>query len=223
MNEIETGGLDWEKRAQVGWFSAFGNTLRKSLFEPSRFFETVPPQGDFVSPMLYGVICMTVGGIFGTLYFAFLKNFIISFSSLPIDTAQVVFSSTFFVIFFTLSLIFSPFLNLINLFMMAGIYHLFLMITGGAKKGFEATFRVVAYSQGAQLLQFFPILGSLVAMVWSCVLFIIGFKKVHQCSTGQSVLAVFLPLILFCGFLFVLFLGFALLMGAFFKGAYTNF
>ena len=58
----------------------------------------------------------------------------------------------------------------IGLFIGAAIVHLCLMIVGGANKTFEATFRVLAFSQGSTgPLQMIPVCGGLIAGVggWS--------------------------------------------------------
>jgi hypothetical protein len=89
------------------------------------------------------------------------------------------------------------------------------MIVGGANKPFEATFRVLAFSQGSTgPLQMIPVCGGLIAFVWWLVCDCIGLARAHETSTGRAVIAVLLPLIVCCG-------GFLLLMfGAF--GAWST-
>jgi hypothetical protein len=101
----------------------------------------------------------------------------------------------------------SPVAAFVHLFLYTAIYHLFLWMVGGNRKGFEATFRAFAYSQGPQLLQVIPLLGALATFVWHIVLFIFGLKKLHQASTGQAVATVFLPIVFLCGFTFILVVG----------------
>jgi hypothetical protein len=98
----------------------------------------------------------------------------------------------------------APLLVFIGLFVGAGILHLCLLLVGGDRQGYEATFRVQTYSAGAHLLNVIPLCGWLVAPVWLLVLQIIGLKEAHGISGGRAALAVFLPLIVCCGFVFLL-------------------
>jgi len=86
----------------------------------------------------------------------------------------------------------------VGFFVISGILHLILMIFGWNKETFEATFRLIAYCESAYFFEIVPFLGGAIAFVWATVLYIIGIKEVHRLSVGQSLLVVFLPLILFC-------------------------
>ena len=82
----------------------------------------------------------------------------------------------------------------------SGIFHLCLMIVGGAKQPFETTFRVVCFAGGsANPLLVIPICGGLIAGIWKIVLYCIGFARAHETDTGRAVLAVILPVIVCCG------------------------
>ena len=94
--------------------------------------------------------------------------------------------------------IFAPLLIVIGLFIGAGIMHLSLMLVGGNKKGFETTFRVIAYSTSAQVGAIIPLLGGLIAGIWTIVVEIIGLREAHQTTTLKAILAVFLPIIAAC-------------------------
>jgi len=88
---------------------------------------------------------------------------------------------------------------LISTFIWTGIVHVFLWMLGGAKEGFEATLRVYAYSRGSTaLLEWIPVCGGLVALIWSLILQIIGLARVHEIGGGKAALAVLLPLALCC-------------------------
>jgi len=80
----------------------------------------------------------------------------------------------------------------------SAVIHVCLLMVGGAKQGFETTFRVVSFSQGAiapvgLLLGCVPYLGALIHMVWIIVLTIIGISKAHEIPGGKAALAVLLP------------------------------
>ncbi len=70
------------------------------------------------------------------------------------------------------------------------------MLVGGNKRGFEATFGVVSYTNSTQVFCLVPLLGPLIAAIYNLFLWIIGFRESHRIGTGRAALAVFLPLIL---------------------------
>jgi hypothetical protein len=93
----------------------------------------------------------------------------------------------------------SPFLIIFGLFLWSGFLHLLLMLVRGAKNGFEATFRVVSYANGANLFLAIPFCGGMIALIWTMVISIIGLKEAHGTSGGKASFAVLFPLILCCG------------------------
>jgi hypothetical protein len=78
----------------------------------------------------------------------------------------------------------------------SALLHLFLMIVGGNKKGFQGTFRAICYTFSVFLFQIIPIIGGLIVLIYGLILTIIGVKEGHGITTGRATLAVFLPLIL---------------------------
>jgi hypothetical protein len=92
-----------------------------------------------------------------------------------------------------------PFMIILGLFIWSGILHVFLMMVKGTKAGFEATFRVVSYSYGTNVLNIIPFCGGIIAWVWSIVLSIIGLKEAHETSGGKAAFAVLFPFLLCCG------------------------
>jgi hypothetical protein len=90
----------------------------------------------------------------------------------------------------------------ISVFVGSGILHVMLLVLGGARRGFEATFRVVCYSQATTLLLLIPLflipLCGLAGVVWCLTLYVIGLAQAHQIGYGQSLAAVLLPILALC-------------------------
>jgi hypothetical protein len=143
----------------------------------------MPVNMGILNPLLYGVIIGFLGGLF-TLLWRY------TFSGL-IGAINFFFTSS--ILFYAF---FLPFLIALGLFVAGGIFHILLMLVGGNKKGFEATFRVVAYSNSTQVFSVLPLLGGMIAVIYNIILWIIGFRESHQISTAKATFAVFLPLIL---------------------------
>lgn len=92
-----------------------------------------------------------------------------------------------------------PFLVALAMLFTAAVFHLFLMLFGGATRGFTGTFRVVAYAQACQVFGLLPICGGLIALVWGVVAQIVGLDAVHRSGPGKATAAVLVPGLLCCG------------------------
>ena len=73
-----------------------------------------------------------------------------------------------------------------------------LLLIGGARHGFEATFRVVGYLQATTILKLIPIVGGLIGVVYGLILTVIGIAAAHRIPEGKAALAVFLEIVLVC-------------------------
>jgi len=140
-----------------------------------------------------------IGGTFGTV-FVFIYNFAFrSFALFP--TRHSVFENMIGGVGLIFLLILTPLFVVIGTFIGSAIYHVCLMIIGGAKQPFETTFRVVCFGGGSvSPLLVIPFCGGLVVLVWKIVVYSIGLARAHETETGRALLAVLLPLIICCGF-----------------------
>ncbi len=170
----------WEDRESYGTINAFIQTASNCLFNPSYFFSHLPIDKGMVNPILFSIFSMLTGILFSYVW-----------TSLYYGTGGI--------FYFFLAI---PFIMVIGgisiaifLFIWGGLVHLALTIAGGAKEGFEATFRSVSYSSVTQVFNAIPVIGS-IASLWGLVLTVIGLRETHKTSTGKSILAVVLPLIM---------------------------
>jgi hypothetical protein len=198
--EPARAGIPWEARERIGFLTAFVETTRQVLLAPTDFFKAMPVSGGLGSPFLYGVLVGYLGLAVQAVYDAILKTLV--GPRLSPFTADPRFEQLagFFeggVGFFG-TLIAGPFLLALALFVVAGLTHLFLMLLGGARRGFEATFRVVAYSSATAVFSILPFCGGLIGLVWRAVVAILGLAEAHGIGRGTAAGAVLLPVLLFC-------------------------
>ena len=187
----------WERRNELGILPAIIDTWKLSLFAPSTFFKRIMTDGNYFSPLLYAIIINIIASILAAAV-QFAMPFTNPLSDLlsSMDSSAIAPSMN---LFFVLGMvIFVPFTTAMGVFLGAGIVHLFLFMFGGAKRGFEASFKVVCYSTGPALFVIVPFLGSIVAFLWSLVLEIVGLQSAHETETWRSLLAVVLPGLLCC-------------------------
>jgi hypothetical protein len=198
-------GLPWDERHTKGFFSAFIETLQMVLTRPSEAFTAMRREGGLGEPLLYVII----GGSFGLVfYFVYHLAFqsLGMFANRPNPLAHLVGASIGGVIL----IILVPVIVAIGVFINAAIFHVCLMIVGGAKQPFETTFRVICFASGSVFpLMVVPLCGGVIAGIWDIVLRCIGLARAHETDTGRAVLAVLLPVIVCCcgGFLCVMLLG----------------
>ena len=181
----------WESGEE--FIGAFFQTIRESLFSPSRFFKKISSGEGYWSPLIYGLITGIIGKGFAIFWFWLLMA-----QWIPMD--RIPFHYSFSILKIILPL---PFQQAIVILVVSAIIHLCLMIVGGNNNRYKTSFRAVSYSYSAQLLNIVPFIGTLIAFVYMIILFILGVREGHGISTGKAVLAVLLPAIVIFGLIFI--------------------
>lgn len=183
-------GPPWEAGAS---FDSFVATARGVLMSPADFFSTMRREGGLGSPLLYGLLGFCGGMIASTLYQTFLRGF--GVPGLPAEATEMVAS----LVGVVLVIFIAPVIALVSLFIGSAIYHLLLMLLGGARQPFETTFRVVCYAGGStSLIQLIPVCGFVAGPIWNIIATILGLARAHEVSTGKAAAAVLLPIVLCC-------------------------
>jgi hypothetical protein len=186
----------WEDREGRGFLGSLLATLQESVFRPTAFFRSMNVTGGLTEPLLYAMITSMAGFTVSYVWQVLLR--VVFHGSVP-DWLQSAagfdpFSGTGLAV---LSLLL-PFLTIAVLFLWSGVLHALLLMVKGASNGFEATFRAVAYSFGANLFLAVPFCGGLIASLWSMVLVIIGLKEAQGTTGGKATFAVLFPLLFCC-------------------------
>ncbi|MEW6263601.1 MAG: YIP1 family protein [Thermodesulfobacteriota bacterium] len=188
-------GIPWEQRPGSFFGDLWANT-RQVLFSPGRFFTALPVTGGYKAPLLYSIIIGTLGLVF--YYFWYLLMVLVTgtisdqMPDLPMPIMLGIFAGL---------LIITPIILILGLYIGAAILHVLLMIVRGADGGYEATFRVMAYSTAAQIFNLVPFLGGMVSGIYALVLMIIGLPKAHQTTVGRVLVAI---LVIPIGFIMLL-------------------
>ncbi len=151
-------------------------TVQAVVLRPVDFFRGILRQGDLINPLIFALICYEVAAILGGLL-----------RVVGIGATNQGFGS------FLVSIILAPIFAAIGLFIGAGILHLLVMLfVGSRNSGFEATFRVVAYSAVTSLVSWIPYIGGLLSL-YGIYLGIVGIREMHNTSTGKAALVVLIP------------------------------
>lgn len=171
----------WERQSELGFFPALFQTWKEATFEPTAFFSRIRPTG--IGPALtYALIVGTIGAVFGTLWTQLAEGF---YGASPASLVVPLWAN----------LIVAPFLFAIGLFISSAVIHVGCMVFGCANRGYEATFRAVAYSFGPAIFSIIPFCGSAVASIWAVIIQVIAIQQVQRTTGGRALGAVFLPAI----------------------------
>jgi hypothetical protein len=188
----------WEDESRP-IFDRWKDTVIAVFTGPTAFFDAMRQEGGIGAPLMFAIIGGWVGIAASQVW-----NYIGS-SLLHIAMFQRASLSRFAPMMggsfsgMLCAIVLAPVYMAIGLFIGAGIVHLCLMLVGGAKRPFETTFRVVAYTSGSiTLLNVVPLCGGMVGGIWALVVEVIGLSRAHQITTGKALVAVLIPVAAAC-------------------------
>lgn len=182
---------EWERRSEIGIWKGLYRTTKSVLFSPGRFFQTMAVGGGLAEPLAYGILAGVIGTM-GGLFWQFLIMAGSVQSLLDLDAPGMA------LVFAAILLLSIPYVFLV-LLLVSLVLHGCLIVLRGGPSGFEATFRVVAYSQATQVLSLVPIIGGAAAFLWLFVVQVIGLREIHGTSYGKIIVAYLIPFIVLLG------------------------
>lgn len=181
-------GSPWEERSEIGFVQGIIDTFKVVLFSPVTFFRTLTFRGGIKEPLAFGLLTGAVGTMFGFFWPILMLTGGLSPFGVPLLGQLTV------GLIFLIMVIAVPICVTISMFVYCGTLHLLLLIVRGGDNRFEATFRVVAYSQAAQAWNLVPFIGSWIARVWQLIVQVIGLREIHGMSYARVIMAFLLPL-----------------------------
>jgi hypothetical protein len=200
--------LPWEDRS-LGAFDALLQTLKLLALSPGEAFARMPTAGGMGRPLLYAIVIGWVSIGAAVFWNVLLQGMWLPFMQSAEDLAGMGAAYGLTVGWGVIMVVLAPLFVIIGVFIAAAVLHLMLVILGVADGGFEATVRVVCYTQTAQLAGVIPLCGGVITLVWTVVLYVIGFATAHRTTQGKALVAVLLPVVLCCaiGIFFALVIG----------------
>jgi hypothetical protein len=214
---IEVESCAWESRQSFGTFNAFGDTLQKSLFTPTKFFRTLSPIGGIGAAILYAVIIGTLSAAVAMMwqYTTFSPADIVTFSSWRIPPLAGY--------FWAAGLMILPLLIVVATIIRGLVLHLSLAVIGGGSRDLGATLKVVSYAASASAFNVFPFVGAPIAFLWRVALTVIGLREVHRITTVRAFVAWLLPAIVIGFFAIMLMMALAVALFKIFPAVMDEF
>lgn len=179
----------WERRAEYGLLNALYLTTRDVLTGPQRFFQKMPTRVGLVQPLIYAVILGVIASFMAWLWS-------LAGSSLQTLAGAAVGPLFKGPLWTFVSLLTSPLTVAVLVFAHAALMHVTLMLLGGNRLGFEATFRVAAYGQAAAVLGMLPFCGGMLAIILELAINVMGLYSIHGTDPWRAAIAVLAPALL---------------------------
>lgn len=206
--------IPWEDPSRP-WLSAFTETIGAFLRNPRKAFERVPAKGDVLRPLLFAILVGWIGQFFYAVYEIAFSDAIGNAMRAMLPGSAMAGAEAVPRVYWFAMMALAPLLTGVSLVISSCIAHLFLLLFGGARNGFAATFRALCYVQVATLALVVPFCGGLFVVIAGVVLEILGFSALHRISIGKSAAAVLVPSFLCCVCFCVTFmLAWAAILGA---------
>lgn len=204
-------GNPWEQRDRLGFVSAFIENVKLFVLSPGEAYARTRRTGDYVGPIIFAVLVGWIGAFFQFLWGLVFQGSMMSM--MPAEMREQMGASMMVQGGSSLiGFILYPIFAVIGLFIGAGILHLCTMLVGAlsdSDSGFEGTFRAVAFAAVANLAYVVPVVGGLIAAIWTIVLLVIGISTLHKTTQGKALIAVLIPVAVCCLCLILMALGMA--------------
>lgn len=187
-------GLPWEVKG-IG-LASWWETSQLCLSDAERAFGMMRQEGGMGSPMLYAVWGLLIGFV-GQMAWSVPGMMLEILGGRGQANNQLAGMGILMPILLQGAA--TPVYATVWLLASAAVTHFCLLLVGGARQGYETTYRVVAFSAGSiAWLNVIPCFGPLIVFVMSFVCPIQGLAAAHGISVGKAAAAVLLPMLV-CG------------------------
>jgi hypothetical protein len=167
---------------------SFTETMNLVLGSPQEAFTAMRRTGGLGNPIGFLIIGTVIGLIANSIYsiiFSFIRA---AASDAPLHIEGLILGAAIFLVGGVIgAVVLGPIATLV----IAGIYHLLLVMVGGANAGYEATFRSVCFVSGStSVLLAIPCVGGILAFFYGIIVLIHAFTHAHETSGGKAAFSV---------------------------------
>ena len=188
----------------------FVEKVKGFLLKPAETFKATQSEG-LSSAFQYYVILLIIYSVL--LFIVFSVSFSVILSMIPTGFGPAADIMNAFIPFLVSYVLFMPYLVfmfwLFGVFLAGFYYHVFVLLFGG-QQGLTRTMKVVMYAYTPYFILGWIPFVSIIGVIWSWILLIIGFKENQDLSIGKAVLVWLVPLIL----MIILFVGMLAVLGS---------
>lgn len=197
----------WERMEEAGFLASLFLTIKEVLFEPGKTFSRMPYSDNLKRPLVFALLIGTLGTIASVCYSAIGQALrpdlfepvlerlrALGYAAGPLSPAEQLRNSC-------VEIALAPLVIIALVLVWSGIVHVMLLMFGGANRGYETTFRTVAYVYGATATLWIvvPFLGRAgLAPIWAITATIVGLAQSHRTTPAKTALAVLVPVACCC-------------------------
>lgn len=197
--------IAWERRGEIGVVRGFIASVVEILTSPTRFFRTPALEDDAVGGFEHGLVSFAVGQIAlvlqGLVTIFLFGSAMVALTRVPEVAAVFGGYGCMLIALVPTMMLHVPMTTLIAVGIASVAIHGTLRLLGAANAPFYAgTVRVTSYAFATHVLFIVPIVGFILAIVWTLILETIGIREVHRTTTLRAAIAVL-------GFRLALFVG----------------
>jgi CheY-like chemotaxis protein len=149
-------------------FAMLFRNWKRIVFKPEKFFKTMAKNYSLPGPLLFAMIAIVFGVIFGIA-----------------GTIATGHWKLYFLVSFFGSLVLMP----IAIYVEAVLMQFFVQSFKG-QGDYDISFKIVAYAQASRIFNIIPFIGGIVASVWGLIIVFIGIKELHKLDTNKSLFTV---------------------------------
>lgn len=183
----ENAAIPWENPRYLGFVQSFLRTFLWAFLQPGSFFAALSRRPALLPALSFFLIFGLIRYLFTLLWLPVvldvLRDRLIANGGeeLFLAFSKAVESSPLIP-----ALLSAPFSLAIQLFVTAMLLHLFIRIINPRGSDFSLSFKIVAYSSVAFVLEVVPIAGSIAAQVWYLALLLIGCRHAFSMPWSRA-------------------------------------
>ena len=187
----------FEQLDRYGFFYGIYMTIKLVLTSPRLFFSVMPVGGGLTKPLTFIILVAMIQALAQLVWGGAGLTPSIEISGNEIVAGAADLSKGM------LELLLTPAAISFTLFLFAGFYHLLLILLKADNRGFEGSFRAVAYAYTPIITGIFPMpsisiifVWMVIYMIWVLFLTAIGLKYIHGTTYTKIIPIVLMPLLL---------------------------
>ena len=202
---IDFTNIPFEETDSFNFYEGFYKTILLVLFSPKVFFDKMHVNKGLKRPILFAFVIIVISVFFVNIYMSYgiidtpreqIQK--LSDTSGNLEILEMLDKIPEYE--FSLAIIFEQLISYILMILtVAFVWHSSLSLVGATRNGFEATFRVIAYSSAIGIVSILPInlgFANIFIYIWWFVIVVKGIQEAHEVPSSKAAGGVLLSVIL---------------------------
>ncbi len=180
--------VPWENLDRLGFFPGLYQTILRVMLAAPRFFSGVRSAGSLKRPVAFYLLIGIFQALTERLWYLMSVRAFGGFIEDPQLHAWM--GSVTHDMSLPMTLLLSPFTLLLQLAVLASVYHFMIRLVEPRAADFPTTVRVISYSAAPTVLSVVPLVGPVVGSLWFIICTFVGVKYAHRLPWSRTALAI---------------------------------